>query len=74
MKLKEYFSIFLLQASGNIFLWARKLEKKEGIEENYIATFNTLKSGFICKLEKTNLMIEFQKVDLRLSIFWVYRV
>ena len=35
--------------------------KKEGIEENYITAFNTLKSGFICQLKKATLKIEFQR-------------
>ena len=55
-----------------MFLWARKLEKNERTEENYITTFITLKSWFICQRKK-NLKIEFQKFNLRLSIFTVYR-
>ena len=41
----------------------------EGIEENYITTFYTLKSGFICQSKKTILKI----VNLKLSIFAVYQ-
>ena len=52
-----------------MFEWARKLKKnKKGIEENFITTFNISKSGFICQ-QKTILKIEFQKLNLRLSIF-----
>ena len=55
-----------------MFLLARKLKKKGKTEENYITTFNTLKSRFICQRKKIILKkIEFQ--TLKLSIFAVYR-
>ena len=56
-----------------MFLWARKLKKKEGIEDNYITTFNTLKSGSICQPKKTIMKIEFQTFNSRLNIFAVYQ-
>ena len=56
-----------------MFLWARKLQKKERTEGSYITTFNTLKSWFISQRKETILKIEFQKFNLRLSIFAVYR-
>ena len=43
----------------NLFLWARKLKKK-GTKENYITTFNTLKSGLL-QSKKTILKIVLQK-------------
>ena len=43
-----------------LFLWARKLNKKEEIKENYTTAFNNLKPGFICQSIKTILIIEFQ--------------
>lgn len=43
-----------------LFLWARKLNKKEEIKENYTTAFNNLKPGFICQSIKTSLIIEFQ--------------
>ena len=52
-----------------MFSRARRLKKKEGIEENYITTINTLKSWL-----KTVFRIAFQKFNLRvLSIFAVHR-
>lgn len=42
-----------------LFLWARKLNKKEEIKENYTTAFNNLKPGFICQSIKTILIIEF---------------
>ena len=42
-----------------LFLWARKLNKKEEIKENYTTAFNNLKPGFICQNIKTILIIEF---------------
>ena len=35
----------------NMLLWARKLEKKEGIKENYITTFNTLNWGLFANIK-----------------------
>ena len=66
---KKVFEFCSYRTSGNTFEWARTLKKnKKGIEENYITTFNTSKSGFICQ-RRTILKIEFQKLNLRLSIF-----
>ena len=42
-----------------LFLWERKLNKKEEIKENYTTAFNNLKPGFICQSIKTILIIEF---------------
>lgn len=42
-----------------LFLWARKLNKKEEIKENYTTAFNNLKPGFICQSIKTILIVEF---------------
>lgn len=42
-----------------LFLWARKLNKKEEIKENYTTAFNNLKPGFICQSRKTILIVEF---------------
>ena len=42
-----------------LFLWARKLNKKEEIKENYTTAFNNLKPGFICQIIKTILIVEF---------------
>lgn len=50
-----------------LFLWARKLNKKEEIKENYTTTFNNLKPGFICQSKKTILMIEY------FAIYWTYK-
>ena len=52
-----------------MFLWVRKLQKKEGPEANYITAFKTLCLGlFICQ-RQTILKIEFWKLSSRLSIF-----
>ena len=56
-----------------MFLSERKLKNKERIEENYVTTFNTLKSAFICQCKKTILKIEFQKPNFK-SIFAVYKI
>ena len=34
-----------------MLLWARKLEEKEGIKENYITTFNTLNWGLFANIK-----------------------
>ena len=49
-----------------MLLWARKLKKKGGIEENYITAFNTLNLGFNCQHKKICFKIDFQKLNLRL--------
>ena len=35
-----------------MFLWARKLKKKEGTNENYKTTFNTLNLGLFANVKK----------------------
>ena len=37
-----------------MFLWVRKLNKNKGMEENYITTFKTLKSGFSSQGKKNS--------------------
>ena len=57
-----------------MFLGARKLKKKEQIEENYISKVNTLKTEFICeRKKKTVFKIDFQKFNLKLGIFVIYQ-
>ena len=58
MKLQKTFEFCPERTYGNMFSWARKLKKKEGIQENNITTFNTLKSGFICQREKKHYFEE----------------
>ena len=55
--------------SGNIFLWARKLKKKEGIEVNYLTTFKTVDLGLLVNLKKIILKIGFPKLNSSLNIF-----
>ena len=49
---------FLSFASAGVIIplelcfYGQENSKKEGAEENYITTFDTLKSGFICKCKK----------------------
>ena len=45
----------------------KKCKKKEGIEENYITSFKTLKSRLIYQCKKTTLKIELQKCNLTLN-------
>ena len=52
------------------FLGKKTQEKKKN-PENYFTTYKTLKSRFICQHRKTILKIEFQKFNLRLSVFAV---
>ena len=54
-----------------MFLPARKLKKKEEIEENYITTFDTLNFGAFANLKKkkTILKTAFQNLNSKLSIF-----
>ena len=56
-----------------MFLLPRKLKKIEKNEENYITSFDTSKSRVILQRKNNTLKIEFQKFNLRLNIFAVYR-
>ena len=56
-----------------MFLLPRKLKKKEKNEENYITSFDTSKSRVIFQRKNNTLKIEFQKFNLRLNIYAVYR-
>ena len=50
---RGYFFVFCsFRTSGSMFLGARKLKKKEQIEESYISKVNTLKTEFICEHKK----------------------
>ena len=54
----------------NMFLPARKLKKKEEIEENYITTFDTLNLGAFANLKKKKL---FWRLPFKISIQnWVF--
>ena len=50
-----------------------KLINSDYSKNSELTSFNILKSGFVCQCTKTILKIEFQKFNLRLSIFAVYR-
>ena len=53
-----------------MFLPARKLKKKEEIEENYIITFDTLNLGAFANLKKKLILkTAFQNLNSKLSIF-----
>ena len=65
------FALFTQDLWKHVFM-LKKTQKKEGIKK-CITTFNTLQCGFICQHKKTILKIEYHKINLRLSIFAVYR-
>ena len=52
-----------------MFLWERKLEKKEGTEKNYVITLDSLKSGFICQRKKNYFKDLIQKFNLNWKCF-----
>ena len=56
-----------------MFLPARKLKKKEEIEENYITTFDTYLSAFANLKKKLILKTAFQNLNSKLSIFLFVR-
>ena len=56
-----------------MFLWERKLEKKEGTEKNYVITLDSLKSGFICQRKKNYFKDLISEIQLKLKMFSVYQ-
>ena len=53
VKLLENFRVLFLQAPWKHVFMGKKTQEKEGIEENYTTTFNTLKCGSIYQCKKT---------------------
>ena len=52
-----------------MFLWARKLKKKEGKEESNLSTLGTFKSGFLAKEKKNYIEDQFSEIQLKIEYF-----